>query len=68
VHLKDMEAGPERRFAPVGTGTLDIRGIVAASEQAGAQWLIVEQDNTYQTPPLEALRTSMENLKKMGLA
>jgi len=68
IHLKDMAAGPEQRFAPVGTGTLDIRGITAAAQTAGAQWLIVEQDNTYDTPPLDALRTSMENLKKMALA
>lgn len=68
IHMKDMAAGEERRFAPVGEGTLDIKGIAAAAKNAGAQWLIVEQDNTYDTPPVEAITTSYNNLKKMGLA
>ena len=36
VHLKDMEAGPEQRFAPVGTGTLDVPALSeACAEDAG---------------------------------
>jgi len=66
VHLKDMAAGPEKRFAPVGTGLLDFKSILAASEQVGAKWGVVEQDQCYDTPPLEAMRISFENLKKLG--
>jgi sugar phosphate isomerase/epimerase len=66
LHLKDMAAGPDKKFAEVGTGILDFKPILAAAEKAGAQWGAVEQDNCYDTPPLEAIKTSLENLKKLG--
>jgi len=65
IHLKDMAAGAERRFAPVGSGTLEFSAILAAAKNAGVKWGIVEQDDCYATPPLEALRLSFENLQKM---
>ena len=66
LHLKDMAPGPERRFAPVGTGVLNFPAILAAAERAGVEWGIVEQDTTYGLPTLDSLRTSFENLKKIG--
>lgn len=66
LHLKDMAAGADKKFAEVGTGILDFKAILAAAEKAGAQWGAVEQDNCYDTPPLEAIKTSLENLKKLG--
>lgn len=68
LHLKDMGPAPEMRFAEVGTGSLDFNAILAAAEKHGVQWGMVEQDNTYDTPPLDAIRTSYENLKKLGAA
>jgi len=65
LHVKDMAAGPERRFAPVGTGTLDFRAILAAAQKVGVKWAIVEQDECYETPPIEAVRISFNNLKKI---
>jgi hypothetical protein len=35
---------------------------------AGARWGIVEQDNCYDTPPVEAVRTSFEKLRQLGAA
>ena len=67
VHLKDMAKTEDRTFAEVGEGILDIQGIFAAAEKAGSQWMIVEQD-TCQRPPLESVKISLDNLKKMGLA
>ena len=67
VHLKDMAAGPERRFAPVGAGTLDFRSILTAMRESGARWGIVEQDQCYDTPPIEAVRTSFQNLQRIGV-
>ena len=67
LHLKDMEKGPDKRFAPVGTGILDFKGIIAAAEKNGVKYGAVEQDNCYERPPLEAIKISFENLKKMGL-
>jgi sugar phosphate isomerase/epimerase len=65
VHLKDMAAGPERKFAEVGRGILDFKSILAACAAAGVRWGVVEQDLTYATPPIEAVRTSFENLQKL---
>jgi len=66
LHLKDMGEGQEKRFAPVGTGVMDFKPILAVAEKHKVRWGIVEQDQTYGTPPLEAIKTSMENLKKWG--
>lgn len=66
LHLKDMGPPPEQRFAEVGAGTIDFKPILAAAQKHGIRWGHVEQDNTYDTPPLDAIRTSFENLKKLG--
>jgi sugar phosphate isomerase/epimerase len=66
LHLKDMAAGEERKFAEVGTGILDFKSILATAEKIGVRYGAVEQDNTYGKPTLEAIKTSFENLKKMG--
>jgi sugar phosphate isomerase/epimerase len=66
LHLKDMAAGPEQRFAPVGSGILDFPAIIAAAEKVGTSFGIVEQDNCYGISPIEAMKTSFENLKKIG--
>jgi len=66
VHLKDMASGADSKFAPVGSGILDMTAILAAAKAAGAHFQVVEQDNTYGTNPLEAARESLENLKHWG--
>ena len=66
LHLKDMAAGADKKFAEVGTGILDFKSILTAAEKAGVQWGVVEQDDTYGVPPLEAIKVSFENLKKLG--
>ena len=66
LHLKDMQPGPDRRFGAVGTGILDFRSILEAAEEAGVRWGVVEQDSTYNQPPLESLRISLENLRRLG--
>ncbi len=61
-----MAPGPDRKFAEVGTGLLNFKAILEAAGRNGVAWGIVEQDTTYDTPPLEAIRTSFENLKRLG--
>jgi sugar phosphate isomerase/epimerase len=68
LHLKDMAAGDDRRFAPVGTGLLDFVAICAAAVNAGVLYGAVEQDDCYGAQPLEVIRVSFENLKKLGIA
>jgi sugar phosphate isomerase/epimerase len=68
VHLKDMAAGAERRFAEVGEGVLDLDGVVRVGKEVGVQWYIVEQDQTYDRTPLEAIEVSLKNMKAKGWA
>lgn len=66
IHLKDMN--PDNGdFAPIGEGLMDLPAIFAAAEEAKAQWMIYEQDSC-QGSPLDSAATSIENLKKAGLA
>jgi len=67
LHMKDMAAGEEKKFAEVGTGILDFKAIVAAGRNAGVKWYVVEQDNCYGKNPIECVKTSADNLRKMGL-
>lgn len=65
LHLKDLADGPDKKFAPVGTGIIDFKAILDAARKLDVRYGIVEQDQTYDMPPLEALKISMENLKKL---
>ncbi len=69
VHLKDMSINFERQqqMAAIGEGNLNWPGILEASKSAGAEWLIVEQDNCNGQDPFECIATSLRNLQAMGL-
>jgi sugar phosphate isomerase/epimerase len=67
LHLKDMARGAERRFAPVGSGILDFAAITEAGQRVGVKYAAVEQDDCYGQSPLEAIRVSFENLKRLGI-
>lgn len=54
------------QFAEVGEGNLDFPSIVPAAVQAGAQYLLVEQDELYGRTVWDALQTSHDNLVAMG--
>lgn len=59
VHLKDLlPVGREVRFAPVGEGNLDWGAILPACREAGTEWLVAEQDETYGRDPFDALASS----------
>jgi len=50
----------------VGTGTIDFARILAEKDQSGMEYCLVEQDNTFDLDPLEAIKISHEGLKKFG--
>lgn len=52
-------------FRPIGYGVQDIPSIIKASEEAGAEWLIVEQDESSVRPTMEAARMSIEYLHSL---
>jgi sugar phosphate isomerase/epimerase len=68
IHVKDMTAAPESTFAEVGEGVIDFAPIFDAAEGAGTEYYVVEQDKTFNHAPLESVRISFNNLKKMGIA
>ena len=52
---------------PVGSGKQDFPAILAAAEKAGAEWVIVEQDNpSMGLTPLECAAKSRAYLKTIG--
>lgn len=54
-------------FRPVGSGYQDMPSILAASEEAGAEWVVVEQDRPGpDKTPMESIRASREYLKTQG--
>lgn len=56
------------QFAEVGEGNLDFPSIIAAAQAAGAQYMLVEQDELYGRTVWDALQTSHDNLVAMGHA
>lgn len=55
-------------FAEIGEGNLDMKAIIEAGLESGAQYFIIEQDDTYGRDPFDCLQTSAENLRKLGYA
>ncbi len=67
LHVKDMRMTPEgAQFAPIGEGNLDWPSILKAAEDAGVEYLMVEQDNCYGADPFECLAVSYRFLANMG--
>ena len=63
-HVKDMD--DQGRFAPVGTGTIDFAKILKKKKLAGMQDYFVEQDQTFDQTPLEAIAVSYKSLSEIG--
>lgn len=55
-------------FRPVGHGSQDFPAILAAAEESGAQWVVVEQDLSLTRPALESAKMSIDYLKSIGAA
>jgi len=53
-------------FRPVGSGIQDVKAIMEASEKAGAEYVIVEQDEWYDNDSLECAAKSRAYLKSIG--
>jgi sugar phosphate isomerase/epimerase len=63
IHLKDYTFVMENKptFCEIGNGTLDFKSIVAAAEESGCKWFIVEQDST-PGDPVDSLAQSFRYL------
>lgn len=72
IHLKDMAFAlgnglSGMRMAAVGEGNMNFEAILAAAEDAGTQYALIEQDECYGEDPFACLKKSYENLRAMGL-
>ncbi len=66
-HVKDMDTEEnDRRFAPVGEGTIDYTTIWQNRELSGMKYYFVEQDRCFNHTPLEAVKISHDNLTGLG--
>ncbi len=63
-HVKDMD--DQGRFAPVGKGNIDFARILAQKKLSGMKYYMVEQDQTFEMKPLEAIKISHDALSKIG--
>jgi len=71
VDFKDMAKFFDKftntiEFAELGEGNLDIKAITEAGLESGAQYFLVEQDDTYGRDPFECLEISANHLRKLG--
>lgn len=68
IHLKDMTITAERecRFAPIGSGNLNWDAILAEADQAGVEYMFVEQDNCYGQDVFDCLESSYRFLHSKG--
>ena len=71
IGIDDDSAAEEEEdafsFMPVGHGVQDMPEILAACEDAGAQWVVVEQDNPAKgNTPVNSVTLSREYLKTLG--
>lgn len=64
---KKVTAPGAFELRPVGYGCQDFYGILKASEEAGTEWVIVEQDRpSMEKTPLESIEMSRNYLKTLG--
>jgi len=64
VHVKDMDATPEKGFTEVGKGVVDFRRVFAQAKLGGIRHYFVEQDET-KGPAIESARESYEYLETL---
>jgi sugar phosphate isomerase/epimerase len=69
LHLKDytVKTDGQPTFASIGAGNLNWPAIIAAAEESGCEWFIVEQD-TAPGDPFDAVRDSFEYIREHLLA
>ena len=56
------------RFAELGAGSLPLKACIEAGLEGGAEYFLVEQDDTYGRDPFESLKISHDHLVELGYA
>ena len=66
IETEKKEETGKFEFRPVGHGMQNIPPVLDAALEAGSKWVVVEQDQSYDTPALEAVKMSRDYLKGLG--
>ena len=64
VHVKDYRDRESRDDVPVGDGVVGYEHVIPAALAAGAEWLIVEEDEVAE-PAFEAVGRSLQGVKRI---
>ncbi len=68
IHLKDMAVFENKqRMAVVGEGNINFSRVLYEAENAGTEYLLVEQDDCYGEDPFLCLKRSYKRLVSWGL-
>lgn len=71
LHIKDTpgkpaSGEPTKRFTEVGTGIVNLKGVLAAAPGCGVKYLIIEQDSDWvDGDAMKSAKVSFNNLTKM---
>ncbi|MDX9973280.1 MAG: sugar phosphate isomerase/epimerase [FCB group bacterium] len=66
LHIKDMTPEPPYTFTEVGRGIIDMPAVFRAGKEIGAQWYIVEQDESMRDS-LESVRISADYMRQQTI-
>jgi len=67
IHLKDLSDLQERgHFTTIGTGLVNIKGIVQAAIDTDVEWVVVEQDRLRHMTGFETAAGAIYNLREYG--
>ncbi len=68
LHLKDMACVDKvQQMRAVGEGNMNFPSIISAAEDAGTEFLLVEQDHCNGLDPFDCLASSYKYLRSLGL-
>ena len=70
IHLKDFQfaRGPiHDHICAIGDGNINFEPVIRAAEDAGTEYLLVEQDTCHGEDPFACLARSYRNLRALGL-
>ena len=64
MHLKDFRSRASREDVPIGDGAVGYERVVPAALAAGAEWLLVEEDEV-EGDPIDAVARSLRAVRRL---
>jgi sugar phosphate isomerase/epimerase len=64
VHVKDMVNKEDKEMTEVGTGLLDLKGIIEKAKSSGYEWVVIEQDRI-KIDGYDSVKISLDHVKAM---